>query len=78
MMPRMDPRTQLKRDRGGGGYTATVASVGGGSGSFSVVRIVSRRFGRRAIHSHHSAELLPIGNKLCSNRVVRFARHKTP
>jgi hypothetical protein len=35
MMPRIDPTTQPERDRAERGYTATVASVGGGSGSIS-------------------------------------------
>jgi hypothetical protein len=78
MMPRMDPRTQLKRDRGGGGYTATVASVGGGSGSFSVVRIASRRIRRRAVDRHHSADLSTIVDKTVSNRVRHFDHHETP
>ena len=78
MMPRMDPRTQLKCDRGRGGYRYRLVRRGGGSGLFSVVRSASRRFGRRAVDSHHSAELLPMGNKTVSNRVHRFDHHETP
>ena len=50
----------------------------GGLGRFPLVRTASRRFGRRAVDSPHSAEMLPIGNKLCSNRVLRFDHHGTP
>ena len=62
----------------GDGDTATV-SCGrvGGLGRFPLVRIVSRPISRCAVDSHHSAEMLPMGNKLCSNRVHRFARLKT-
>ena len=62
----------------GEGDTATVSCDGvGGPGRFPLVRIVSRRFGRRAVHSPHSADLSTIVDKKLSNRVVRFARHKT-
>jgi hypothetical protein len=36
MMPRMDPRTQLKCDRGEWGYRYRLVRMGGGSGLFSV------------------------------------------
>ena len=75
MIPRMDPRTQLKCDRGEWGYRYRLVRWGGGSGSFSVVRIVSRRFHRRAVHRHHDAEMLPMGNKTVSNRVHSFDHH---
>jgi hypothetical protein len=79
MMPRMDPMTQLKCDRGEWGYTATVPSVGGGSGSFSVGPHPSRfAVVVRLVDSHHSAEMSPIGDKNVSNRVLRFACIKTP
>jgi hypothetical protein len=73
----MDPMTQLKCDRGEWGYTATVPSVGGGPGRFPLVRIVSRRFHRRAVDSHHRAEFGYHGTQKSSNRVHRFARLKT-
>ena len=45
MMPRIDPTTQPERDRAERGYTATVASVGGGLDQFPSDTV--RRFGRR-------------------------------
>ena len=79
MMPRMDPRTQLKYDRGEWGYTATVPSVGGGSGSFSVGPHPSRfAVVVRSVDSHQRAEMSTIVDKTLSNRVVRFDHHGTP
>lgn len=48
-MPPLPRKRNWKLARAGEGYTATVASVGGGSGSFSVVRIVSRPIRRRSV-----------------------------
>ena len=49
----------------------------GGLVRFPLVRIVSRRFGRRAVDSHHSAENVADRQQKASNRVHRFARLKT-
>ena len=59
------------------GDTATV-SCGrvGGLGRFPLVRIVSRRFGRRAVDSHTTENVADRQQK-SSNRVHRFARIKT-
>ena len=64
MIPRMDPRTQLKCDRGEWGYRYRLVRTGGGSGLFSVG---PHRF---AFHpsscdSHRRAEMSPIGDKTC-------------
>jgi hypothetical protein len=67
------------------GDTATVSCDGvGGPVRFPLVRIASRRFGRRAVDSHHSAVLSTIVDKkrqigsfalLVSKRRENTAKH---
>jgi hypothetical protein len=63
----------------GDGDTATGSCDGvGGLVRFPLVRIVSRRFGRHAVDSHHSAENGYHGTQIVSNRVRCFDHHETP